>query len=122
MNIEKLRKINGGPVLVVVNSIILQKRFQLDLKPNKHIIDPDFVALRRNNNRSEVISNGIFRAHCQYQSKEPTFAALDICDGLVIICLYYSIYIKNIGIINKKKTSWYLILQRKYYAYQSLQD
>jgi hypothetical protein len=77
----------------------LGKRFNLEIQPNRNLLDPHFVYLTRNENRSEIMSDEHVTAQldCFYQGKaeyrtkngkrKKTLSqgsvAINLCGGLV---------------------------------------
>lgn len=98
---------NGKRISISVNSTKLQKRFQLKLKPNEHIIDPHFIALMRKSNHSLVITDNVPEFDCYYQSEGENFAALDLCEGVLVNTIHdtYFLFQLTYKLLSIRKSS-----------------
>jgi hypothetical protein len=74
------------PVTVALDARPLGRRFELELRPSPALLDPQFVLLRRGNNRTEMLSPLLAEQSCFYRSDAAHRAAVALCGGMVSLC------------------------------------
>lgn len=87
VNFSTGNHVKSGNLSLSVNSSILPSRIHLNLEPNRNIVDSHFVAVVRGNQHSHLITDTMPDLNCYFKSVEQplNFAAVDICNGLVIV-------------------------------------